>query len=464
VEDIISAELGQRLGRAFEFFDKTPLAAASLGQVHRATLRDGRRVVVKVQRPDVREQVAGDLDALADIAEFMDAHTELGKRYAFEGLLSEFRRSLLAELDYRLEADNLRVVHGNLRDFEQIVVPLPVDEYSSSRVLTMDYIDGTNVTALNAETIAQLDGDQLAEQLFAAYLKQVLVDGFFHADPHPGNIYITRDRRLALLDLGMVARVTPELQQQLLKMLLAISEGRGDEAADIVILMAEQLPHFDRPQFRRMVGDFVAEHQHVRVERLQTGRVVLEIQRIAGESGIRLPQQFTMLGKTLLNLDRVGQMLAPKFDPNAAIRRNALDLLRRRLLKGLQPGNLFQALLESGDFLSKLPRRLNTILDAFANRDIKLTVDAIDESLLIRGIHKVANRITAGLILAALIVGAAMLMRVETQGFTIFGYPAFAMILFATAAAWGFVLLFRIFFQDHRDEKEVEVTNRRKSR
>src|SRR6185369_10287195 len=222
VEHIVTEELGVRISKAFGEFSTEPLAAASLGQVHRATLRDGRLVVVKVQRPDIRERVAEDLAALLTIAEFLDAHTEAGARYRFAAMTEEFRASLQRELNYREEAQNLLRLRKNLADFERIVVPAPVDDYTTSRVLTMEYVTGTKVTALSPVVLLEHDGRELAEQLFRAYLRQVLVDGFFHADPHPGNVFLTADGRLALLDLGMVARVAPRTQDYLLQLLLAV--------------------------------------------------------------------------------------------------------------------------------------------------------------------------------------------------------------------------------------------------
>lgn len=245
VEPLVTAELGVRLSKAFSEFEATPLAAASLGQVHRAALRDGRQVAVKVQRPGIRSRVAEELETLEDIAEFLDQHTAVGGRYQFTQMLEEFRRSLLRELDYRQEAQNLTLLRHNLADFRRIIVPAPVDDYTTSRVLTMEYVPGTKITALSRVARLELDGAGLADDLFRAYLTQVLVDGFFHADPHPGNVLLTDDGRLALLDLGMVARMAPRVQEQLLQLLLAVSEGRSDEAMASVLKLAEKRPPFD---------------------------------------------------------------------------------------------------------------------------------------------------------------------------------------------------------------------------
>jgi predicted unusual protein kinase regulating ubiquinone biosynthesis (AarF/ABC1/UbiB family) len=449
VERIISDELGVRISNAFSNFDSVPIAAASLGQVHRASLRDGRPVAVKVQRPAIRERITEDLAALEEIAEFFDKHTEMGRRYEFRRILEDFRKSLLRELDYRQEAHNLTILGENLKDFDRIVIPSPVDDYTTSRVLTMDYIRGKKVTSLGPLARMEMDGGAPAEQLFKAYLKQVIVDGFFHADPHPGNVFLTNDGRIALIDLGMTARVAPAMQEKLLKFLLAISEGRADDAAAISIEMGEPRDDFDKAEFSRRVVDLVGSQQDARIEQIDVGRLVLEVTRLSGECGMRPPHDLTMLGKTLLNLDQVGRALDPKFDPNAAVRRNAAEIMQQRMWKSVSPANLFSSVLEVKDFFAKLPGRAGKIMDALASNEFEIKVDTIDEKQLMEGFQKVANRITLGLVLAAMIVAAALLMRVETS-FRIFSYPGFAIILFLLATAGGAALVLHILFHDQQ--------------
>src|SRR3712207_3386344 len=165
VEKIVANELGVRLSKAFSDFDPTPMAAASLGQVHKARLRNGRQVAVKVQRPEIRERMIEDLDALEEIAEFLDRNTEFGKRYEFGEMLDQFRKSLLRELDYRQEASNLTTLRNQLKEFESIVVPEPISDYSTSRVLTMEYVHGKKVTDLSPLGRMEFDGQELAEQM-----------------------------------------------------------------------------------------------------------------------------------------------------------------------------------------------------------------------------------------------------------------------------------------------------------
>jgi predicted unusual protein kinase regulating ubiquinone biosynthesis (AarF/ABC1/UbiB family) len=452
VERIVEDDLGVRLSKAFNRFDSVPMASASLGQVHRAEMRDGREVVVKVQRPDIRDQIVQDVAALEELATFLDSHTEMGKRYDFAQMLSEFRKSLLRELDYRAEAGHLIEFGENLRDFDLLIIPRPVEDFTSSRVLTMDYIHGKKITALHPIRRLEINGERLAEQFFRAYLQQILVDGVFHADPHPGNVFLTEDERVALLDLGMVARIMSGFQDNLLRLLLAISDGRGEEAADITIRMGTRKENFQEEDFTRDVSDIVARHTDTSMTKIDAGRVVLEIQRIAAERGFRLPPEFTMIAKALLNLDQVVYTLAPHFDPNSVIRRYASEIMQQRILKSLAPGNLMTNLLDVKDFLERLPNRVNKILDAVGNNELELKVDAIDEKKLMEGLQKVANRITVGLVIASMIVGASLLMRVETS-FKLFGYPGLAIIFFLLAAAAAVWLVIIILYYDETAEK-----------
>jgi len=443
VEQTIRDDLHVRVSKAFAEFDPTPLASASLGQVHRAVMHDGRVVAVKVQRPGIRRRIDEDLDALRDIAAFLDGHTAAGRAYSFSSMLDEFAKSLYRELDYRREAGNLMTLRDNLAEFEHIVVPEPVHDLVSERVLTMEFIRGRKITKLSPLTTLELDGKELADELFKAYLKQILVDGFFHADPHPGNVFLTEDRRIALLDLGMTATLTPGVQEDLLKLVLAIAEGRAEDAITVMVKIGEKLPGYDERKLQTAVADLVAEYRRQTLEQVQVGRRLMEVGRISADAGYRLPSDLTMLGRALINLDQVGRILDPTFDPNESIRSNAADILERRLIKGTTPGSMFANVLEARDFAVKVPGQVNRILENLASNQVEVRVRAFDEDRLMSGIHKVANRITVGLVLSALIVGAALLMRVQTQ-FQILGYPGIAMIFFTLAAIGGFGLVVAI--------------------
>ena len=448
VERAIREELGVRVSHAFVEFDRVPIAAASLGQVHRAMLRGGREVAVKVQRPRIQERIEEDLAAFHEIAKVIDRFGA-ARNVDAARILEEFRFALLSELDYREEARNLVTIAHQLRDFEHIVVPLPVDDYTTARVLTMDYVSGTKITSISRVEWTEVDGAALAEELFRAYLQQILVDGVFHADPHPGNVLLTPDRRIALIDLGMVGRISAQTQEQLFKLILAIGEGRGDDAADVLVSIGERRDDFQEMEMRRAIADLVGRFHRLTMREMNVGRVVIEMSRSGAEHGLKIPPALALLGKTLLHLDEIGRVLDPEFDVNASLRRNGTSIMRRRMLKSATPAHVFAAAMDVREFAERLPGRVNRILDSLAANDLRFKVEVIDQGSIIDGLQKVANRIALGLVLAALIVGAAMLMRVPTS-LTIFGYPWIAMLLFLAAAAGGFWMAWTILVGDVR--------------
>ena len=443
---VVEAEFEAPIGTVFAEFDPEPLASASLGQVHRARLADGRPVAVKVQRPDIADRIAEDLDAIAEIAALADRHTETGKAFGFAPMVGAFRLSMLGELDYLREAANLERLGRNLAGFDRIVVPQPVRERSTPRVLTMDLVAGRR---LSESPHIDDDGAALAEALMGAYLKQIVEDGFFHADPHPGNVWITDDGRLALLDLGMVARLAPNTRDLLLRLLVAISDNDGASAATAAIGLGDPRDDrsFDETTFVSRVSALVAEQQGATLETIAPGAMVSEIARISGETGLRPLPELTMLAKALLNLDEVARTLDPSFRPADAIRNDAAGVLRRRMLP--TPTRLLTAALDAKEFAEHLPRRVNQVMDALAEGQMTLNVTGINDAEILRGLHRIANRVTTGLVLAALIIGAAMMMTMDTPT-RLFGYPALAIVCFVLAGGGGFALLVSILWSDHR--------------
>jgi predicted unusual protein kinase regulating ubiquinone biosynthesis (AarF/ABC1/UbiB family) len=432
-ESVVEEELGARLSTLFASFEPDPIGSASLGQVHRATLRDGRPVAVKVQRPGVRRQALEDMEVIAELAEFLDRHSERASRLGFASGVEEFRGSLLGELDYRREAANLTVLGGILADSDRLVVPQPVDDYTTSRVLTMEYIEGRSIDSLGPLGRTELDCEELADQLIGGYLQQVLVHGFFHADPHPGNVLLTRDSRLALIDLGMVAKLSPAVQEQLLRLLLAISSGDASAASEALEQLGERLEDYDPDALRTRVADLLLRYGSSTVGDLPAGRSLTELAMAASSCGLRPGTELTMLAKTLLNLDEVARTLDPDVRIDTIIDKHAAAVMRHRMLDAARPAKVMRSALDAAAFAEKLPSRLNKVLESLAEGRINLRLEGLDEASLIRGAQKMANRVVAGVMIAAFVIAAALFSSAPHAA-TLWGYPVLTIVFLGLAA------------------------------
>lgn len=447
VQEIVEEETGQRISKAFEDFDTEPLASASIGQVHRARLRSGRTVAVKIQRPGIRKQFLDDLDTLKEMTDFAVKHSNSAKKYAVDEVLDEFRFILLNELDYVKEAENLRTLGENLQNFKQIFVPQPVDGYSTSKMLTMEFVEGQKITSVSPLSRTENNYSKLVDELVEAYMKQIIIDGFAHADPHPGNIHITKDGRIALMDLGMVAKFGPEMRDHILKLVIAISKYDGAETANALLQMSEFGKETDQKKFEKEINRLVLEAQNKSAENIKTAPLLIQMNRVATEHGIKLAVELNIFGKILMQLDQIVAVLAPEYDLQNAIEKNVEKMMQKKMLHDLKPENFLAQIIEAKKLAEKLPERINTITERLANNDFEIRIDAINEKRLTDGFQKVANRISIGLVIASLIVGAALLMRVPTT-FVIFGYPGLAMIFFCAAAIFGIWLVLKMILSD----------------
>lgn len=447
VKEIVETQIGSKISKAFIYFEEEPLASASIGQVHKAELRSGKTVAVKVQRPGIRKKFLDDLDTLEEVAELAVKHTEVGKQYGFNDVLSELKRIMLHELDYLREANNLVTLGTNLKEYRRLIVPQPVPDYTTSRVLTMEYVKGTKITSMNPIKKTEYDYTPLVDEFVEAYLKQIVSDGFVHADPHPGNIHLLENNKIALIDLGMVAKFSQKMQDNLLRLLLGLSKNDGEEIAEILISMSEKQKDASEKEFRRQISIMVEDNRTSTAQDMQTGKLLIQMNRSAAKNGIHLPVDVNILGKILLNMDQIIAFLAPEYDLREAVRRYMTKLMQNKMIKELAPEELFSVLLDSKNLLGHLPQRINKISENLANNNFRFIVDAIDEKRFTDGFQKVANRITLGLIIAAMIIGAAMMMSVPSP-FMIFGYPGLAIIFFLVAAMGAFYLSYTILFRD----------------
>lgn len=312
----------------------------------------------------------------------------------------------------------------------------------------MEFVEGVKITSVSPLKIMEMDFVPMVDDLVKGYLKQIIVDGFAHADPHPGNVYLTRDNKIALMDLGMVAKFSDKLQETILKLMIALSNSDSNRMSTILLSISEYDENkVDLSLFRKNIVRKMQENQNQKAKDLKNGRTIIEINQMAAKQGIRIPVELNILGKILLNMDQIVACLTPEYDLNNAIKEYVHELMHRRMKDHLKPGNLIELFLEMKDLTENLPFRLNKFTENLAENKIRVKVDTIDEERFTSAFQKVANRITAGIIIAALIMGAAIMARIPSS-WTIGGYPAFAFLLFILAAFIGLYLLYQILFKD----------------
>jgi len=462
VERIVEEELGVRISKAFQSFESTPLAAASLGQVHRAVLRDGREVVVKIQRPNVREQVRKDLEVFAEIAEEMEKHTDLGRKMSLVGAIEQAKLVMFSELNYLQEARNTEIIRENLAQFPQIYIPAVVQDFTSPRVLTTELVKGTKVSKLTPLALIEGDYAELAGVLTKAYLKQICVDGIWHSDPHPGNIFVREidgATQLVLLDFGMVSRISHEFQDEVIKLLLAISNNRGAEVAEACVRMSEVQERFEPIKFTHDISTIVSAVQGVSANEINTGQLIFNVITIAQNNELKAPAELTMLAKTLLHLDAITKTLDRDYDPQAVIRDYAEQLMSQKLAQKFHPRNFYPALLDLNQFMLDLPHRAREIVDQTATGHLSFGIKLTQAEEFLGGIHKIANRITVGVVIAALLISSSLIMRVPSS-FTIFGYPGLAVLGYLLASAAGFYLVLSTIVRDRKDQEKAKIKGR----
>jgi len=490
VELTIEQELRARISKLFASFDPEPLGSASLGQVHAAELRDGRSVVVKVQRPNLREQLSEDIEFFRQLATFLTEHTSAGSRIDLIGVVQQVERALVDELDYRTEARNAAAFRKALATFPHILIPRVVDAYTTHKVLTSERIRGVKIDSIPPIARIEYDFSGLAEEFAHAYLHQITDSGHFHADPHPGNVFIVlpgrenpktpaeavaddrrqevrpgataltqseneakaaavaapprTDPKLALIDFGMTAHLTGNMRDHVVRLLLAMAENDGDAAAETLVEMGVPPEEFDRPAFVREISDVIAKHADQTVEDTPAGVMLYSIITIAFRMGLKLPAELTLLAKALLSLDAVARALDPNFNPTESIREYTAEIANKRARRDLSPQRLFQMAAETSDLVRALPHRIDVFTQKLVADDFAVRVDTPQLGSLLLGLEKVANRIFTGLILAGLLVASGSLMAYQ---------PRLAMVGFLIAAIIGLWMVGTILIQDRRSRK-----------
>lgn len=411
VMTIIESELGAQVDELFLEFDREPLATASLAQVHRALLHDGTEVAVKVQRPGVRQRIEIDLEVMHEMARFATRFTAFGKRYDLVQMVRELEHSLSQELDFQVEADNTRLISRQIAEFQRLTTPTVYSSYTSRRVLTLSFVHGRHLADVSSAELRELDTKAIAQELLSAYLKQIVIDGVFHCDPHPGNIFLCDDGRLALMDFGMVGRFDSGQKDHIILLLLAFAERLGERVAETYLEMMELPKGFDRRSFVQDVRALVSRYHDMSGGRMALGTALLDLTRLSQAHGTPVPSAMTLLGKAMLNLDGTIRALSPELDPVQLIREYMLQVMEKRVGSQLSGGRVFAWVLDMKHLFENSPRRADTILDKLANDQItlRLEVEQLDEA--IKTVNRATRRLALSVLVGSAIIGGGFILE-----------------------------------------------------
>src|ERR671929_103725 len=348
-------------GDVFASIDPNPLAAASVAQIHPALLRTGQQVVVKVRRPGVVEQVDLDLDVIRSTAGLLERRSESAQLLQLEALADELEVHLRAELDFLEEAHNAELIARLVAEYESLVVPRVIRPHVTEEAMVLERIDGAKVApdhGLGPEQAAEL-----AREFFRAYVRQVTTEGVYHADPHRGNVLLTPDGRLALLDFGLLGRVDDDTRRSLAMLLLAVAQNRADDVADQILGLSLTLLDADEPGFIHELRRKLPRYHWRALSDIRSGEALADLQRIAITHGIRLPTSFALVGKTLAQADEIARTLDPQLDPVRLIREQSFTIVSTEVTNRLEPTALLAFLAPQVDELVKLPRRVGNVVE-----------------------------------------------------------------------------------------------------
>jgi ubiquinone biosynthesis protein len=440
MKPVLDAALGKPHGEVFDDFNKTPAASASLAQVYRANLLKGLPVSVKVQKPDIRKKIEIDLDLAGWIAGQLHQRSATLKPYDLPSVVEEVRKGILHELDFRNEARNQEYFNSVNPQPENVFAPIVYSALSSEHVLVTQWIDGTSIgtTKLPAEKRAEI-----AANGATSLMHQVLVDGFFHADPHAGNIIVTDDAKLAFIDWGLVGHLTRRLRHALAEFWTAAIE---QDAERIVRIAADLAPSTARPDLRRMETEVtiaLREELNFEVGNPELGRAMLRLLFIMGNNGVPLSREYSLMAKAVLSIEDVGRALDPNFD----IRTFARPVLERQQKEHWSPKSMVRALEEFAknglNGLRDLPSEITRFMKRLEHDNLTINFQHKGLENLEETAHTAANRITLGVIVGSLIVGSSLIVTTRA-GPTLFGYPALGIVGYVISALFGFYIVFDI--------------------
>jgi ubiquinone biosynthesis protein len=448
IERMIERELGAPVSELFASFDPVPLAAASIGQVHRATLSNGSEVVVKVQRPRIEDVVEADLDLLLRQARFLEKRSEALRRYNLVAIAEELAQALRDELDYQIEGRNADRLRVNLRGDPRVVVPRVYWDLSSRRVITLEYLDGIKFTERERLVEAGYDLPAIARVMLDVYLHQVFVDGFFHADPHPANLLAVGER-IGMVDLGNVGFLTPATKELLGDLLLQLLDQDGAGVVRTVVKMGAFRGHPSLDAMERDIQRLLVRYWGLALEEIKLGEMLGDVFGVAYRHGVYLPGDLALLAKTIITLEGLGLQLDPDIQLVEAARPFAEILVRERLSMTQASRRALHALRQASDLAQDLPRRVDDLWGQLEEGRLTLGIDLRRLEVIIGRLNSMINRLAFSIVVASLIVGSALILHGGKTSWELpilgLGVPVaqVAFVVAVLAGAWLLVSMIR---------------------
>ncbi|WP_338463054.1 AarF/ABC1/UbiB kinase family protein [Synechococcus elongatus IITB7] len=410
VQQILTSELGASPEALFSDFDPVPLAAASLGQVHRARLKTGEAVVVKVQRPGLQQLFTVDLAILRGIAEYFQRHRRWGQGRDWVGIYEECCRILWQETDYLREGRNADRFRRDFRDCDWLLVPRVYWRYASPRVLTLEYLPGIKISDYTALEAANLDRQKISQLNAEAYLRQVLNHGFFHADPHPGNLAVSPTGRLIFYDFGMMGEIRTDVRSKLMQVFLGIARKDADDIVSALVELGALLPTGDLGPVRRSVQYLLDNFLDRPFEGQSISAISDDIYEIAYDQPFRFPATFTFVMRAFSTLEGVGKGLDPDFNFMTVAKPYALEIMSDATPNAAGLLNEFsRQALAVGNSALGLPRRLDDTLDKLEQGDLRVRVRASESDRLLRRLLLTQQSQTWAILTSALWIGSAII-------------------------------------------------------
>lgn len=402
MREVVETELGKPLEDIYSEFDETPLGSASIGQVYKATLKEtGQEVAVKIQKPGIYDIIVADVKILVNLAGKADKYITKTRTYNLPAIMKEFERSIFKELNYMEEVMNIQKVTNNFKEDESIYIPQAFRDYSTSKVITMELVDGYEIADLFDNQIEGIDNKEIAKIGVQSFLKQILLDGFFHADPHPGNMFVTKDGKVAYIDWGMVGVITEEFRGNLAQMILILLSGDSKKLINQLIYMKLITPEQNTEEFQEDVEDLLNKYLGVDLD--QMDGIFESLMNVMIKHNIILPREFVMIGRGFILLEDTGSRLDPQFNLTTELEKFAKKMISQKFSVGNIASGGLNYIVEIEHLLKDLPDKLNSTLNKLedGNLEVKLKHGGLDD---------LKNMISLSLILAALIVGTALVL------------------------------------------------------